>query len=61
MAISSPGEHRVVAVPTLKHIRRTLNLCEEDGIDSEAFYKGGLRVDTFINDYRVILRKLASR
>ncbi len=61
MAISWPGDGRVVPMPQIKHIRRTLNLCEEDGVTRDAFYSKGVRVDSFINEYRQVLRKLASR
>jgi len=61
MAISWPGEGRVVPMPQIKHIRQTLKLCEEDGITRDTFYSKGVRVDSFINEYRQVLRKLASR
>jgi hypothetical protein len=61
MAIDWPAEGRAVSIGTVKHIRKTLHLCEEDGVTREAFYTKGIRVDRFINDYRVVLRKLASR
>jgi len=45
----------------VKHIRQMLKLCEEDGVTRDAFYSKGVRVDSFINEYRLVLRKLASR
>ncbi|MHB1807864.1 MAG: type II toxin-antitoxin system death-on-curing family toxin [Solirubrobacteraceae bacterium] len=61
MAIRWPGEGRTVPIGEIKHVRQTLKLCEEDGITRDSFYANGVRVDRFINDYRVVLRKLASR
>jgi death-on-curing family protein len=61
MAISWPGDGRKVSMNQIKHIRQTLKLCEEDGVTRDAFYSKGVRVDHFINEYRLVLRKLASR
>jgi death-on-curing protein len=61
MALRWPGEGRTVPINEIKHVRQTLKLCEEDGVTSDSFYAKGVRVDRFINDYRVVLRKLASR
>jgi death-on-curing family protein len=61
MAIDWPGDGRDVSIGQIKHLRRTLNLCEEDGVTRDAFYSSGARIDNFINDYRQVLRKLASR
>ncbi|HEV3319779.1 MAG TPA: Fic family protein [Solirubrobacteraceae bacterium] len=61
MAIRWPGEGRSVPIKEIKHIRQTLKLCEEDGVTSDSFYAKGVRVDRFINDYRTVLRRLASR
>lgn len=61
MAISWPGDGRTVPMPEVKHIRQMLKLCEEDGVTRDAFYSKGVRVDSFINEYRLVLRKLASR
>jgi death-on-curing protein len=61
MAIRWPGDGRTVPVKEIKHIRHTLKLCEEDGVTSDSFYAKGVRIDRFINEYRVVLRKLASR
>jgi death-on-curing protein len=61
MAISWPGDGRIVPMPQIKHIRQTLKLCEGDGVTSDAFYSKGVRIDSFINEYRQVLRKLASR
>jgi death-on-curing protein len=61
MAIRWTGDGRTVPIEQIKHIRRTLKLCEEDGVTSDTFYAKGVRVDRFINEYRLVLRKLASR
>jgi hypothetical protein len=61
MTIDWPGDGRSVSLNQLKHLRRTLKLCEEDGVTRDAFYSQGVRIDSFINDYRLVLRKLASR
>ena len=61
MALRWPGEGRTVPINEIKHIRQTLKLCEEDGVTSDSFYAKGVRIERFINDYRVVLRKLASR
>lgn len=61
MSLDWPSDGRTVSVSQIKHIRRTLHLCEEDGVTKEAFYGKGVRVDRFINDYRLVLRQLASR
>ena len=61
MTIDWPGEGRKVARSTLKQIRRTLELEEKNGVDRAAFYGDGVRVDAFINQYRTVLRKLATK
>lgn len=61
LTIDWPSDGRLVATKDIKRIRRELRLCEEDGIDSEAFYGSGVRVDAFINQYRTVLRRLADR
>jgi hypothetical protein len=61
MTIDWPGDGRTVTFNQIKHMRRTLKLCEEDGVTRDAFYSQGVRIDSFINDYRLVLRKLASR
>jgi death on curing protein len=61
MAISWPSEGRTVSINEIKHIRKTLRLCEEDGVTSDVFYERGIRIDRFINDYRLVLHQLASQ
>jgi death-on-curing protein len=61
MVIRWPGDGRIVPIGVVKHVRQTLELCEEDGVTKDAFYAKGVRIDRFINEYRIVLRKLASR
>jgi death on curing protein len=61
MVIRWPGDGKTVPIGRIKEIRQTLKLCEEDGVPRDAFYAKGVRVDQFINEYRIVLRKLASR
>lgn len=61
MAVRWTGDGRTVPIEQIKHIRLTLKLCEEDGVTSDTFYAKGVRVERFINEYRLVLRKLASR
>jgi len=61
LVIKWPGDGKTVPIGQIKHIRQKLGLCEEDGVTRDAFYLKGLRIDRFINDYRIVLRKLANR
>ncbi|HZK48742.1 MAG TPA: hypothetical protein VFD74_03980, partial [Thermoleophilia bacterium] len=61
MVIRWPGDGKTVPIGRVKEIRLTLKLCEEDGVTRDTFYAKGVRVDRFINEYRIVLRKLASR
>lgn len=61
MSAKWPDEGKTVPIGQIKHIRQTLKLCEEDGVTRDSFYEQGVRVDRFINEYRLVLRKLASR
>jgi death-on-curing protein len=61
MVISWPSDGRTVPISQIKHIRQTLELCEEDGVTRDRFYDKGVRIERFINEYRLVLRKLASR
>ncbi len=53
------NEGTEVSFKDIKHARRVCKLTEEDGVDSDAFYGGADSVDTFINKYRTLLRRLA--
>jgi death-on-curing family protein len=59
--IPYPGDAKDVAVQRIKEIRRICRLREEDGVDSTAFYDQTVVIDSFINRYRTILRRLARR
>jgi death-on-curing protein len=61
MTVRWPGDGKTVPIGQIKHIRQTLKLCEEDGVTRDSFYAKGDRIDRFINEYRLVLRKLASR
>jgi death-on-curing protein len=53
----SEGEQ--VAIKTIKQLRRMCHLTEEQGVDTDAFYEGADIIDTFVNRYRTVLRRLA--
>jgi death-on-curing protein len=53
----SEGEQ--VSIKDIKQVRRIAHLTEEDGCDSASFYEGADMVDTFVNRYRTVLRRLA--
>jgi death-on-curing protein len=48
-----------VSLKDLKHLRDICGLSEADGVDTDAFYKGTDVVDSFVNRYRTVLRRLA--
>lgn len=54
-----PGENREVAIKDLKKVREICRLREGDGVDSESFYSYSVVVDSFVNRYRAVLRRLA--
>jgi death-on-curing protein len=54
-----PGDARIVDIGQIKSIRKHLNLTEQDGVDSVAFYDTQTVIDTFIQRHRKTLRKLA--
>lgn len=58
-AIDFPGDNLFVSMKVLKLTRKICKLTEEDGVDSTAFYDEAAVVDSFVNRYRTILRKLA--
>jgi prophage maintenance system killer protein len=58
-SIPFPGDNGVVGVALTKEIRRMCGLREQDGVDSASFYAGADMVDTFVNQYRTVLRRLA--
>jgi len=54
-----PGENRIVPIGEIKKVRKICRLCEEDGVDSDAFYNETAVIDSFVNRYRTVLRRLA--
>jgi death-on-curing protein len=59
--IPYPRENTIVGIKNLKYVRKMCNLTEEHGVDSDAFYDEGAIINSFINQYRTILRKLARK
>lgn len=59
--VGYPREDVVISIQNIKLIRKVCKLREEDGVDSDAFYGDGATVDTFINQHRKILQRLANR
>jgi prophage maintenance system killer protein len=53
------NEGEAVSVKTVKELRRMCRLREEDGVDTDAFYEGADVIETFVNRYRTVLRRLA--
>ncbi len=60
-SVGYPGDNTVVSIKDIKSVRRTCRLTAEDGVDSDAFYDDLAVVDSFVNKYRGILRRLARR
>jgi death on curing protein len=60
-SIPYPGNDREVTIGTIKLVRKMCGLLEQDGIDFSVFYDSKFIIDSFINQYRTILRKLAHR
>lgn len=60
-SVGYPREGGVISIENIKHVRRICKLREEDGVDSDAFYEDGATIDTFINQHRRILQRLANR
>jgi hypothetical protein len=57
--IGWPGESREVGIKELKRVREICRLREQDGVDSDSFYSYSVVVDSFVNRYRTVLRRLA--
>jgi death-on-curing protein len=57
--MSWPGENREVGIREVKRIREMCRLREVDGTDSNSFYFYEAVVDSFVNRYRTVLRRLA--
>jgi death-on-curing protein len=54
-----PGEGREVSLTVIKAIRARCELREEDGVDSDTFYWNALQIPEFVNEHRLVLRRLA--
>jgi len=48
-----------VSRKTMKQLRTMCHLTEADGVDTASFYDGADVIDTFVNRYRTVLRRLA--
>jgi death-on-curing family protein len=57
--IGHRNEGTEVSIKDLKDLRRMCKLCEEDGVDADAFYNHTAVIDAFVNRYRRVLRRLA--
>lgn len=57
--IGWPGEHQEMGIGAIKRVRKICMLREEDGVDSDAFYNETAIIDSFVNRYRSVLRRLA--
>jgi|WetSurMetagenome_2_1015567.scaffolds.fasta_scaffold361697_1 death-on-curing family protein len=64
-SITYSGDNREVTIGSIKLIRKMCGLSEQNGIDSSVFYDSQSDsqsiIDSFINQYRTILRKLSHR
>lgn len=58
-SIGYRDEGTEVSFRDLKNLRKMCKLTEQDGVDSDAFYEKADVVDTFVNRYRTVLRRLA--
>jgi hypothetical protein len=52
------NEGTEVSYKDIRTVREMCGLTEKDGVDSDAFYHGADVVDSFINKYRTLLRRL---
>lgn len=59
--IGYPRDSAILSMNNVKYVRKVCKLQEEDGVDSDAFYGDGATIDTFINQHRKILQRLANR
>ena len=59
MQIAYGGEGDLVQVNTIKKIRRLCHLTSDDGVDSRAFYDDEATLDSILNEYRFLLKRLA--
>lgn len=59
MQIAYVNEGSIVQINTIKEIRRRCFLTSEDGKDSRAFYDNEATLDSILNEYRFLLKRLA--
>lgn len=52
-------EGTFVSIKDIKLVRRICNLSENDGVDHDAFYNEDTVIDSYVNHYRTVLRRLA--
>lgn len=52
-------EGTVMSIADLKKLRKMCRLSEGDGVDSDSFYNAAVVIDSFVNRYRTVLRRLA--
>ncbi len=57
--IGWPGESRQMDITEIRHIRALCKLTAHDGCDSRSFYDYELVIDSYLNNYRTILVRLA--
>jgi death-on-curing family protein len=55
------GDTATVPPRVIKEVRKHCSLREEDGVDTSAFYNEEAVIDSIINQYRTLLRRLARR
>jgi len=60
-SVSYPSDGIVVSIKDIKNVRGICRLTADEGVDSDAFYDDLAVVDSFVNKYRTILRRLARR
>jgi death-on-curing family protein len=59
--IGYPNQNEDVSIHDIKYVRSLCHLKEEDGCDSNTFYGEAGIIDSFINKYRNILKRLANK
>ena len=57
--IGYKDEGTFLAIKEIKLLRRICRMTEEDGVDHDAFYNEDTVIDTYVNHYRTLLRRLA--
>lgn len=57
--LSCAGDGEQVGVATIKDIRRELHLRDQDGVDSGVIYGTEKPIESILNEYRTLLKRLA--